>query len=118
MALPSIQPYAMPTMDEVPAARHPWVIDPSRAVLLVHDMQNYFLSAYTRGTEPVESLIGNIAPLRAACDRLGIPAIFTGKEHQTPRRRGLELDLWGPGMSADPIEAPPSPGSPHAAARS
>ncbi|NEE16626.1 isochorismatase, partial [Streptomyces sp. SID7499] len=40
MALPAIVPYPMPAADELPANRVDWTVDPARAVLLVHDLQN------------------------------------------------------------------------------
>lgn len=46
MVLPAIAPYPRPATGELPANRVGWTVDPSRAVLLVHDLQNHFLSAY------------------------------------------------------------------------
>ena len=40
MALPAIAPYPMPTAADLPANKVAWTVDPSRAVLLVHDLQH------------------------------------------------------------------------------
>lgn len=42
--IPSIQPYALPDSSSLPENVVSWRVDPSRALLLIHDMQNYFLS--------------------------------------------------------------------------
>ena len=49
--LPSIQPYALPTDGEWPASRADWALEPGRAALLIHDMQRYFVDAFTPDAE-------------------------------------------------------------------
>ncbi|AZM53805.1 isochorismatase [Streptomyces sp. WAC 01529] len=102
MALPAITPYPMPSADELPANRVDWKVDPSRAVLLVHDLQNYFLSAYDRDASPVPELLAHVAELKRRADRLGVPVLHTAQPGgQTPEERGLQQDFWGPGLPAD-----------------
>lgn len=102
MALPAITPYPMPTPADLPANRVDWTVDPSRAVLLVHDLQNYFLSAYDRTASPVPELLANVAALKAQAARLGIPVLYTAQPGgQTPAERGLQQDFWGPGLPDD-----------------
>ncbi|GAA0969443.1 isochorismatase family protein [Actinocorallia libanotica] len=104
MGLPSITPYAMP--QDLPAGRVDWRPDPARAVLLVHDMQNYFVDAFQRDASPIPALIANITVLRAVSDRLGVPVVFTAQPGaQTLEQRGLLQDFWGPGIPADPQAA-------------
>jgi len=99
MSLPSIAPYALPTAGELPKARARWQPDPSRAALLIHDMQEYFLRIYPAGA-PLEPATANIVAIRAACRDLGIPVFYTAQVGEQDRRdRGLQADLWGPGMS-------------------
>ncbi|MBB3724444.1 isochorismatase family protein [Nonomuraea dietziae] len=97
MALPSIKPYAMPT--HTPANRVDWQPDASRAVLLVHDMQRYFLDAFTADASPLLELMANVGALREQCTNLGIPVIFSAQPPaQRPDQRGLLLDFWGKGI--------------------
>ncbi|MFI1469197.1 isochorismatase family protein [Streptomyces wuyuanensis] len=102
MALPAVPPYPMPGAEEVPANRVDWSVDPRRAVLLVHDLQNHFLSAFDRSAEPVPALLGNVTRLRKEAADLGVPVLYTAQPGgQTPEQRGLQQDFWGPGIPAD-----------------
>ncbi|KLL97140.1 isochorismatase family protein [Rhodococcus rhodochrous] len=100
MAIPSIDPYELPTGDEIPAARVDWTLDASRCALLIHDMQKYFIDAYQRDAEPLATVVPNIVRLREACLAAGIPVVYTmqpGDQH--PSRRGILADFWGVGLS-------------------
>jgi len=104
MALPRIEPYAVPTPEELPAGRVDWQVDPGRAVLLVHDMQAYFVDAFAPGTPdapgPVDRAISNIAALRRAAAGVGLPVVYTVQPpDQDPADRGLLSEFWGPGLS-------------------
>ncbi|MEV2277394.1 isochorismatase family protein [Nocardiopsis sp. NPDC049922] len=101
MALPTIDPYPLPAADDLPANRALWTIDPVRAFLLVHDMQSYFLSPYRADAQPLAGVRAHIRALRDACHRAGVPVVYTVKPGgMTQSQRGLELDFWGPGMTA------------------
>ncbi|PSK98149.1 bifunctional isochorismate lyase/aryl carrier protein [Murinocardiopsis flavida] len=115
MALPQIDSYRLPREEDLPANRAPWIPDPERAVLLIHDMQHYFLRGYDPAGQPLAPVVANIAALRGACRDAGIPTVYTAKPGgMDPDRRGLERDFWGPGMAAVPeqtaIAAPLAPG--------
>ncbi|GAA3486660.1 MULTISPECIES: isochorismatase family protein [Streptomyces] len=102
MALPAVAPYAMPTADELPDNRVAWSVDPQRAVLLVHDLQNHFLTAYTPDTSPVNELLANVAGLTKAARAAGIPVMYSAQPGgQSPAERGLQQDFWGPGLPDD-----------------
>ncbi|OKI08129.1 isochorismatase [Streptomyces sp. CB02923] len=102
MALPAIAPYPMPSAGDLPANRVDWKADPSRAVLIVHDLQNYFLTAYDTQASPVTDLLRNVATLKEEAARLGIPVLYTAQPGgQSPAERGLQQDFWGPGLPAD-----------------
>ncbi|GIH92304.1 isochorismatase family protein [Planobispora siamensis] len=104
MAIPPIQPYPMPS--DLPANRVDWRPDPRRAVLLVHDMQNYFLRAFTPGQSPLVELMSNVLALREHCADLGVPVVYSAQPGgQSPEERGLLLDFWGGGIGHDPQEA-------------
>ncbi|MET4046588.1 2,3-dihydro-2,3-dihydroxybenzoate synthetase [Rhodococcus sp. 1163] len=101
MAIPRIASYTMPTREEIPANAVDWELDPSRAALLVHDMQNYFIDAYRDAPELITSVTENIAAIRTLATELDIPVVFTmqpGDQH--PSRRGILADFWGPGLGS------------------
>src|SRR5690606_15954364 len=101
--LPRIGVYPLPEAHELPAARGPWRVRARRAALLIHDMQRYFVAALTPDEPPIEPVIGNIERLAARCRALGVPVFYTCQEgDQDPRDRGLQRDLWGPGMTSSP----------------
>lgn len=103
MAIPVITSYPMPTVADLPAHRMQWRIDPSRAVLLMHDMQRYFLDFFPAGRSPVTDLLQNTGRIRKAAARAGLPVVYTAQPGAMTRdERGLLYDLWGPGMGSDP----------------
>lgn len=102
-AISSVAPYQIPNPSELPKSRLNWQVDPERAVLLVHDMQRYFVSAYRPGTEPITTVVPNIARLCAQARSAGIPVVFSAQPgDQTSQQRRLLADLWGPGLRALP----------------
>lgn len=103
MGLPKIQSYALPAVADIPVARAQWDFEPDRAALLIHDMQNYFINAFEWHTSPIAPVIDNIMGLKSACKKAGIPVYYTAQNGNQDRRdRGLQADLWGPGMTAAP----------------
>ncbi|MDD7969421.1 isochorismatase family protein [Actinomycetospora lemnae] len=107
MSLPSIAPYALPRAHELPASRPDWSPDPARAVLLVHDMQRYFLAPFSRTDEPVSRVIENIATLTTRARELDVPVVYTAQPGvQPPAERGLLDDFWGRGPAAAYTEDP------------
>ncbi|MBT2470677.1 isochorismatase family protein [Streptomyces sp. ISL-66] len=101
--IPSIAPYPLPLPGELPPAVVDWQADPRRAVLLVHDMQEYFLDAFPRDSSPGAPLVRNAALLRRRCAALGVPVAYTAQPGgMTPQQRGLLVDFWGPGMRTAP----------------
>lgn len=101
--LPTIESYPLPSSSQLPANTAPWSVDPARAVLLVHDMQRYFLEPFP---EPLRSrLVANAAQLREQCARLGIPVAYTAQPGgMSAHQRGLLKDFWGPGMRPAPAD--------------
>ena len=107
MSLPTIAPYPMPAAGELPSGRVDWAPDPARAVLLVHDMQRYFLAPFDRGAEPVSVLVEHIAALTARARELGVPVVYTAQPGvQPPAERGLLDEFWGRGPAAAYAEDP------------
>jgi bifunctional isochorismate lyase/aryl carrier protein len=100
MALPGIAPYDPPTQTELPQPRGSWQPRRDRLALLVHDMQRYFCRPYPEGA-PLAPVVANIARLIGAARSAGVPVFYTAQRGDQFRPdRGLQADLWGPGMSA------------------
>jgi trans-2,3-dihydro-3-hydroxyanthranilic acid synthase len=113
--IPAIAPYPLPTAGELPPSTVDWVPDPDRAVLLIHDMQRFFLAPFPAPVR--ESLVANVAGLRERAAALGVPVGYTAQPgDMDDRQRGLLKDFWGPGMRRDPAdrsvvdELAPAPG--------
>lgn len=113
--IPAIAPYTPPTVPGPPGNAVAWTPEPARAVLLVHDMQRYFLRPFP---EPQRAeLTHRAATLRRRCAAQGVPVAYTAQPGgMTDAERGLLKDFWGPGMRADAgdrevvAELAPAPG--------
>ncbi|MER8000382.1 isochorismatase family protein [Streptomyces sp. NPDC095613] len=100
--LPTIEKYPLPTSG-IPASIPNWSVDPNRAVLLVHDMQRYFLAPFPE--EVRRKVVQNAAQLRKHCDDVGIPVSYTAQPGgMNAAERGLLNDFWGPGMRVAPAD--------------
>ncbi|MCX3062915.1 isochorismatase family protein [Streptomyces beihaiensis] len=101
--LPLIASYPLPTADRLPDNLAAWTPDPERAVLLLHDMQHYFLQALP---DPLRAeLVHHAAGLRKRAACLGVPVAYTAQPgRMTDEQRGLLKDFWGPGMRTDPAD--------------
>lgn len=100
--IPRLPTYPMPAPHEFPPNRVGWTPEARRAVLLVHDMQDYFLNFYDVTRSPVPELVAHIGALLERCRLLGIPVVYTAQPgDQDPRDRGLLTDFWGPGLGED-----------------
>jgi trans-2,3-dihydro-3-hydroxyanthranilic acid synthase len=113
--IPSIEPYPIPTIADLPRSTARWTPDPARAVLLIHDMQRYFLKPFPRPVR--DELVRNIASMRERAAALGVPVGYTAQPgDMSEKERGLLQDFWGPGMRRAPAdrlvvdELTPAPG--------
>jgi bifunctional isochorismate lyase / aryl carrier protein len=105
--LPSIQPYPLPDPAELPRSRADWRLERERAALLIHDMQEYFVAAFVAGQAPIAPAVANLQRLAAAARAAGVPVFYTAQHGEQERRdRGLQADLWGPGMRQSPEHEP------------
>ena len=103
MTIPAIEPYALPSASELPDGKLSWEPKPERAVLLVHDMQRYFVRFYPSDQSPRKAMLENVAALRARADALGVPVVYSAQPADPARAaRGLLNDAWGPGLTAHP----------------
>jgi isochorismate hydrolase len=105
MPIPALAPYPMPTEQNLPANQVEWRADPARAVLLLHDMQRYFLAPFVRDDSPCTELLRNTRRLRCHAVALGVPVVYSAQPGDMDReQRGLLRDFWGPGMSTEDRE--------------
>lgn len=103
MSIPKIAGYAMPQATDFYVNKTKWQVDTQRSVLLVHDMQQYFLEFYDLTAQPIPELIQNTQALIAAARAQGIPVVYTAQPgDQSPEHRQLLTDFWGTGLKADP----------------
>jgi len=117
MSLPTLIEYAapVPPLRDLPTSRAPWDLDPSRAAVLVHDLQRYFLRPYAPGCAALRGALDATARVLAAARAAGVPVFYTAQDGDHSDR-GLQGDLWGGGMSATPEhteivpEVAPAPG--------
>ena len=106
MSIPKIAPYALPPQSQWPLPRTDWLPSAQRAVLLIHDMQDYFVQFYNRGAQPMPEVIAHIQQLRQACQNAGVPIAYTAQPAvQALPDRALLQDWWGPGITAQPDQA-------------
>lgn len=97
MSLPESVVYDLPAIECADTVD--WTVEPRRAVLLIHDMQEHFVGPFQRDGEPLRTVIPNIAALRAAARTAGVPVVYTAQPgDQDPEERALLTDFWGPGL--------------------
>jgi trans-2,3-dihydro-3-hydroxyanthranilic acid synthase len=97
--IPRITPYPLPSQGDLPGNIARWAVDPSRTVLLVHDMQRYFL----RPLPPClrADLVRNTALILEHCRKHDVRIAYTKQPgDMSAAKRGLLKDFWGPGMAA------------------
>ncbi|MCO7262386.1 isochorismatase family protein [Dickeya zeae] len=99
-----IASYLLPQVDEFPHSAADWCLESSRAALLIHDMQRYFLDFFSENVPPISSVIENSAQLLMMARQLNMPVFYTAQPgDMTPAQRGLLQSIWGPGMQASDI---------------
>ncbi len=113
--IPAIEPYPLTAAGRPCANTADWTLAPHRAVLLVHDMQRYFVAPLPHALRT--GVVRNAASLRAYSSARGIPVAYTAQPGgMTTQQRGLLDDFWGPGMLTTPAdrqivdELAPAPG--------
>lgn len=101
MTIPALISYPLPDADALPQNKVSWQLQPQRAALLIHDMQDYFVAFYGERSPLMQELQRQIAALKRWCREHGVPVIYTAQpSEQTPQQRALLNDMWGPGLTA------------------
>lgn len=89
--------YDLPKKQELPTNIAKWTITPGRAVLLIHDMQNFFLRSFSQ--ELRADLIKSIASMRQWAVENNVQIAYSAQPGgMTEKQRGLLKDFWGFGM--------------------
>lgn len=102
--IPEIESYQMPTPSCFPSNLVNWKVDFKRAVLLIHDMQRFFVKKIPKNGAR-SALLYNIAMLREHCKVLDVPIAYTCQTgNMSESQRGLLKDFWGKGMKAEPSD--------------
>ncbi len=99
MSIPEIENYSLnaPELSAVNVVK--WEHESRRSVLLVHDMQRYFLKAFPLSLRT--KLIEHCRELISYARAHGIPVVYTAQRgDMTDKERGLLFDIWGKGMSS------------------
>ena len=105
MTIKQIDDYPMPALAQIPQNKTNWEADTARSVLLIHDMQNYFLSFYQQNSTLIRTMIKNLQSLRSWAAQQQIPVVYTAQPHQqNPQQRALLNDMWGAGITTAPVE--------------
>ncbi len=100
MSLPLLIDYEVPaTPADFGPSRADWELDPARSAVLVHDLQRYFLRPYAPSCPALVQALSGTARILSAARAAGAPVFYTAQTGTTHRvGRGLQRDLWGPGM--------------------
>lgn len=102
MSIPSIASYAMPNLDNYETNKVSWCVEPSRAVLLVHDMQYYFLKFYESDSLLLRKLLERISCLLGWARQNGVPVYYSAQpKDQSVSERALLTDFWGAGLTTE-----------------
>ncbi|WP_348260330.1 isochorismatase family protein, partial [Salmonella enterica] len=64
---------------DIPTNKVNWAFEPVRAALLIHDMQDYFVSFWDPNCPMMDQVIANIAALRQSCKEHHIPVHSTAQ---------------------------------------
>jgi bifunctional isochorismate lyase/aryl carrier protein len=87
----------MPGTDCLAYNKIQWPLASERMVLLVHDMQNYWVDLFVQP----DALAPNVGTLIKSFRSAGLPAVFCRGERAKSRfERGLGLTMWGDGLNA------------------
>ena len=100
MSIPEIEDYDLGSPSLSISNKVSWRIEPARSLLLVHDMQNFFLNPLPNSLR--NTLLENCNKLITWARENSVPVVYTGqKGSMTVKERGLLYDFWGSGMCAE-----------------
>ncbi|MDE1480460.1 isochorismatase family protein [Xenorhabdus bovienii] len=99
MGIPKIESYTLKSPEFNVISRVKWKHDNNRSILLLHDMQAYFLDFFYSDLR--QELISHCKNLITYARKNNIPIVYTAQRgNMTKKERGLLYDIWGQGMSS------------------
>lgn len=91
MSIKRIQSYKLEFSERI-HNKVTWEFEKEKAILLIHDMQEYFVEAYIREDNPCKKMICNIQKIKYKCKEQGVPIIYSAQpKGQTDEQRGLNM---------------------------
>lgn len=100
MSISKINNYELIQQHEYPTAKVNWTIDANKTVLLIHDMQDYFLSFYGANSVLIASVIEHIKQLKQWAKDHNVQVYYSAQpQKQSTEDRGLLTDMWGKGLT-------------------
>lgn len=103
MSIKSIAAYPLPSSVDLPINKVSWPFEASKAALLIHDMQQYFVEFYGEDNHLINQVISHISALKAFCKSQSIPVYYTAQpKEQSDQDRALLNDMWGRGLPQYP----------------
>ena len=107
MTIKKIESYTLPQEADIPTNKVNWSFEPKKSVLLIHDMQEYFVDFYGENSPLMKSVIDNIQQMINYCRTQNIPIIYTAQpKDQSDEDRALLNDMWGRGLPLHPAKQP------------
>lgn len=95
--IPTEISYNLPNTHELPPNVAKWSIAPERAVLLIHDMQHFFLRQFAETLKA--ELVRQVALMRQWSVENNVQIAYSAQPGgMTESQRGLLKDFWGGGM--------------------
>ncbi|HCT73878.1 MULTISPECIES: isochorismatase family protein [Psychrobacter] len=108
MTIKTLSDYPMPQPESYPANKVNWQLDAKRAVLLIHDMQRYFINFYETDSTLINTLIQHLTRLRQWAYDNGVPVVYTAQPYEQPEEdRALLNAMWGAGLPASTADQQP-----------
>jgi bifunctional isochorismate lyase / aryl carrier protein len=97
-----IQAYPMPDTQCLALNKVAWPLEAKDAVLLVHDMQQFWLDFFI----DAKPILHAVQRLTQAARAAKVPIIYTqGERPKHQAERALGLDMWGPGLAHPDVTA-------------
>ena len=94
---PKIPSYDLDFAKYLELNRCQWTVEPAASVLLIYDMQTWYVNRY----EDPSRLVGNIKRIKSAADAVGVPTVYAEADPvHNLAERGIARDLWGDGIGA------------------